>query len=80
MLDPRGFKVHPIGPPTTAGEQGKHWLYTLVSSSVSRNDRYFDRSWYGRVLAERWTSLSTKHWKRAFNEITSLRTCSMAST
>ncbi len=70
MLDPRGFKVHPIGPPT-AEEQGKHWLYrfwTLLPAPGTI--AIFDRSWYGRVLVERVDKLTDKtHWNRAYTEI-----------
>lgn len=70
MLDPRGFKVHPIGPPT-AEEQGKHWLYRFWSLLPSPGTiAIFDRSWYGRVLVERVEELTDKaHWKRAYSEI-----------
>jgi polyphosphate kinase 2 (PPK2 family) len=52
-LDPRGFRVHPIGAPTEE-EQGKHWLYRFWSSLPQQgNIAIFDRSWYGRVLVER---------------------------
>jgi polyphosphate kinase 2 (PPK2 family) len=70
MLDPRGFRVHPIGPPT-ADEQGKHWLYRFWSLLPAPGTiAIFDRSWYGRVLVERVEGLTDKaHWKRAFTEI-----------
>jgi polyphosphate kinase 2 (PPK2 family) len=70
VLDPRGFKVHPIGPPTPE-EQGKHWLYrfwTLLPAPGTI--AIFDRSWYGRVLVERVDKLTPEaRWKQAYNEI-----------
>ena len=69
-LDPRGFRVHPIGPPTD-DEQGKHWLYRFwFLLPAPGTIAIFDRSWYGRVLVERVEGLSDKtHWKRAYSEI-----------
>lgn len=70
ILDPRGFRVHPIGPPSL-DEQGKHWLYRFWSLLPSPGTiAVFDRSWYGRVLVERVDELTGReNWKRAFNEI-----------
>ncbi|MBK7961762.1 MAG: hypothetical protein IPK04_11540 [Bdellovibrionales bacterium] len=69
MLDPRSFKVHPIGPPT-AGEQGKHWLYRFWSLLPSPGTiAIFDRSWYGRVLVESGRAYRQSTLERAFNEI-----------
>lgn len=69
-IDPRGVKVHPVGPPTDE-EQGKHWLYRFwVNLPAKGMIAIFDRSWYGRVLVERVEKLTSKeNWKRAFNEI-----------
>jgi polyphosphate kinase 2 (PPK2 family) len=69
-LDPRSFRVHPIGPPTNE-EQGKHWLYRFWSLLPARGSiAVFDRSWYGRVLVERVEGLAKKtDWKRAYTEI-----------
>lgn len=70
VLDPRGVKVHPIGPPTPE-EQGKHWLYRFWLNLPSPGMiAIFDRSWYGRVLVERVDKLAPdKDWKRAYKEI-----------
>lgn len=70
VLDPRGVKVHPIGPPTPE-EQGKHWLYRFWLNLPSPGMiAIFDRSWYGRVLVERVDKLAPdKDWKRAYEEI-----------
>jgi polyphosphate kinase 2 (PPK2 family) len=52
-LDPRGFQVHPIGPPH-ASEQGRHYLYRFWQKlPVPGTLAIFDRSWYGRVLVEK---------------------------
>lgn len=70
MLDPRGVRVHPIGPPTPE-EQGKHWLYRFWRDLPDLGViAIFDRSWYGRVLVERVDKLTPEtHWKRAFDEL-----------
>ena len=69
-LDPRGFQVHPIGPPNP-GEQQKHWLYRFWKCLPATGTlAIFDRSWYGRVLVERVEHLIGKpQWKRAYHEI-----------
>jgi AMP-polyphosphate phosphotransferase len=59
-LDPRGFRVHPIGPPEP-DEQGRHWLYRFWAALPRPGEiAIFDRSWYGRVLVERVESLAPK--------------------
>lgn len=70
MLDPRGFRVHPIGAPTEE-EKGKHWLYRFWRDLPEPGSiAIFDRSWYGRVLVERVDKLTKeKVWKRSFEEI-----------
>lgn len=69
-LDPRGFRVHPIGPPGE-DEQGKHYLYRFWTNLPSKGIiAIFDRSWYGRVLVERVEDLiPKKRWKEAYSEI-----------
>jgi polyphosphate kinase 2 (PPK2 family) len=69
-LDPRGFKVWPIGVPTEE-EQGKHYLYRFWENIPGRGHiSIFDRSWYGRVLVERVEDfIPKKAWKRAYKEI-----------
>jgi polyphosphate kinase 2 (PPK2 family) len=69
-LDPRGFRVHPIGPPTPE-EQGKHYLYRFWTNLPAPGTiAIFDRSWYGRVLVERVEKLiPKKRWKEAYDEI-----------
>jgi polyphosphate kinase 2 (PPK2 family) len=69
-LDPRGYKVYPIGPPLP-DEQGRHWLYRFWTKlPVPGEIAIFDRTWYGRVLVERVDHLAPQEaWKRAYREI-----------
>jgi polyphosphate kinase 2 (PPK2 family) len=69
-LDPRGFKVWPIGAPEPK-EQGRHYLYRFWTKLPPPGEiAVFDRSWYGRVLVERVESLAQKdQWSRAYDEI-----------
>lgn len=69
-LDPRGVRVHPIGPPTQE-EQSKHYLYRFWQRLPAPGTiAIFDRSWYGRVLVERVEKLIPKErWKEAYSEI-----------
>lgn len=71
-LDPRGFKVNPINPPTTDEEfrpfLWRFWTKTPANGQIA----IFDRSWYGRVQVERVDKLVPKKtWQRAYAEITS---------
>jgi AMP-polyphosphate phosphotransferase len=70
VLDPRGIRVHAIGPPL-AEEQNRHWLYRFWTRVPEPGTiAIFDRSWYGRVLVERVDKLTEKKvWKRAYDEI-----------
>jgi len=69
-LDPRGYKVHPIGPPE-GDEQEKHYLYRFWTSLPSPGTlAIFDRSWYGRVLVEKVANLTAKERvQEAYKEI-----------
>lgn len=69
-LDPRSFHVYPIGVPSPE-EQGKHYLYRFWTKLPSRGMiSLFDRTWYGRVLAERVEELIPEaSWRRAYQEI-----------
>ncbi len=69
-LDPRGFKVWPIGAPTDV-ELDQHYLQRFWQRMPhSGTISIFDRSWYGRVLVERVESLvSDQTWGRAYDEI-----------
>ena len=71
-LDPRGFRVHPIGPPSNQ-EQRHHYLWRFHRRMPAYGElAIFDRSWYGRVLVERVEGLaSPESWERAYGEIAS---------
>jgi polyphosphate kinase 2 (PPK2 family) len=69
-LDPRSFKVHPIGAPDEH-ERGQHYLQRFWWR-LPQNGQIvaFDRSWYGRVLVERIEGFVVdKEWRRAYREI-----------
>lgn len=69
-LDPRSFKVWPIGAPRNY-YLNRHYLLRFwerlpPEGAISA----FDRSWYGRVLVERLENLtSEKRWRAAYREI-----------
>jgi polyphosphate kinase 2 (PPK2 family) len=70
VLDPRAYKVWPIGAPNEIERQqhylARFWNRLPTSGTVS----IFDRSWYGRVLVERVEGFAEKRdWERAYNEI-----------
>lgn len=69
-LDPRGFRVHPIGPPE-GDDQQKHYLYRFWRRLPSPGTiAIFDRSWYGRVLVEKVNDLTPqKRIEAAYSEI-----------
>ena len=69
-LDPRRVDVVRIGPPSEE-ELTHHYLWRFWRR-IPRAGRVtlFDRSWYGRVLAERVEELASEHeWRRAYGEI-----------
>jgi len=69
-LDPRTFRVHPIGKPE--GEDAAHHYLWRFWRRVPAHGEFavFDRSWYGRVLVERVEGLATPaEWGRAYAEI-----------
>jgi len=69
-LDPRSFKVWPIGAPRNY-YLNRHYLLRFwerlpPAGAISA----FDRSWYGRVLVERIESLTPEdRWRAAYREI-----------
>lgn len=70
-LDPRGVRVHPIGPPV--GQEARHHYLWRFHQRMPEYGQFgvFDRSWYGRVLVERVEGLaSAEEWERAYGEIT----------
>lgn len=72
-VDPRSFKVVPIGAPTKL-ELSHHYLWRFWKEMPPRGKiTIFDRSWYGRVLVERVEALcSNAEWQRAFDEINAM--------
>jgi len=70
LLDPRYYKVWPIGAPTEE-ERGHHFLWRFWTRlPANRHIAVFDRSWYGRVLVERVEGFcAEREWKRAYDEI-----------
>ncbi|HOP77542.1 MAG TPA: polyphosphate:AMP phosphotransferase [Thermogutta sp.] len=69
-LDPRGYEVVPVGPPTTE-EKAHHYLWRFWRRIPKTGHiTIFDRSWYGRVLVERVEGYcSQEEWERAYREI-----------
>lgn len=70
LLDPRFYKVWPIGAPRPYYKERQYmarfWARMPPRSSIA----IFDRSWYGRVLVERIEGFAAKsEWKRAYHEI-----------
>lgn len=69
-LDPRGYRVHPIGAPDDV-ERRHHYLWRFYQRMPASGEiAIFDRSWYGRVLVERVEGYcSETEWRRAYDEI-----------
>jgi len=69
-LDPRGYEVIPVGPPT-AEEKSRHFLWRFWREVPKAGHiTIFDRSWYERVLVERVEGFCTEdEWRRAYQEI-----------
>jgi polyphosphate kinase 2 (PPK2 family) len=69
-LDPRGYEVVPVGPPS-AGEKAHHYLWRFWRDVPKAGHiTIFDRSWYGRVMVERVEGFcSEDEWRRAYREI-----------
>jgi len=69
-LDPRGFRVYGIGPPSDL-ERQHQYLWRFWTRIPARGQLViFDRSWYGRVLVERVEGFCPERdWRRAYNEI-----------
>nr|WP_255617804.1 polyphosphate kinase [Aurantimonas sp. VKM B-3413] len=70
VMDPRGFRVWPIGAPTPEDAR-KHYLARFWERLPKTGEiAVFDRSWYGRVLVERVEGLADEAaWRRAYDEI-----------
>ena len=69
-MDPRSFKVWPIGAPRNYYLE-RHYLTRFFERLPPRGAiTVFDRSWYGRVLVERVEGLIPEdRWKDAYDEI-----------
>ncbi len=69
-LDPRGYRVHPIGPPE-GEDASRHYLYRFWRRLPEAGQvAVFDRSWYGRVLVERVEGFASENeWRRSYQEI-----------
>jgi polyphosphate kinase 2 (PPK2 family) len=70
VLDPRAYKVWPIGAPNEV-ERQQHYLARFWNRLPTRGTvAIFDRSWYGRVLVERVEGQARDdEWRRAYTEI-----------
>jgi polyphosphate kinase 2 (PPK2 family) len=70
LLDPRGFQVHPISP-ARRYERARPWLWRFWQRLPNYGElAIFDRSWYGRVLAQRVEKrISKKKRRRAYRDI-----------
>ncbi|MFZ2103756.1 MAG: polyphosphate kinase [Oricola sp.] len=69
-LDPRSFKVWPIGAPRRYYLE-RHFLLRFMERLPPNGAiTIFDRSWYGRVLVERVEKLTPENrWRSAYKEI-----------
>lgn len=69
-LDPRSFKVWPIGAPRNYYLQRHFLLRFMERLPPTGAISIFDRSWYGRVLVERVEKLTPeRRWRQAYDEI-----------
>ncbi|MDK3018304.1 polyphosphate kinase 2 family protein [Pseudodonghicola flavimaris] len=69
-LDPRGFKVWPIGAPRNYYRERHYLLRFMERMPPPGAIAAFDRSWYGRVLVERVEALTPDdRWRAAYEEI-----------
>ncbi|NLX99515.1 MAG: phosphate--AMP phosphotransferase [Rhodopirellula sp.] len=70
-LDPRGYEVVPVGPPTEEEKRRPYLWRFWRNLPKAGHIAIFDRSWYGRVLVERVEGFCTEEeWRRAYREIT----------
>lgn len=69
-LDPRSFKVWPIGAPRNYYLERHYLLRFMERMPPAGAISAFDRSWYGRVMVERVEQLTPEHrWRGAYDEI-----------
>lgn len=69
-LDPRRYRIHPIGAPSDE-EKARPYLWRFWRRLPRKGAiAIFDRSWYGRVLVERVEGFAAEgEWTRAYGEI-----------
>jgi polyphosphate kinase 2 (PPK2 family) len=69
-LDPRGFRVHPINPPSPR-EIRYPWLHRFWLKLPARGEiAIFHGSWYRRVLIDRVAkNISREEWRQAYRDI-----------
>lgn len=69
-MNPRNYRVIPIGPPTDVDKK-YHYLWRFLNGiPACGKTSIYDRSWYGRVMVERIEGFNTEEeWKRAYQEI-----------
>jgi polyphosphate:AMP phosphotransferase len=69
-LDPRGYRVVPVGAPNEV-EKAHHYLWRFWRALPRAGQMtVFDRSWYERVLTERVEGFAPEPvWRRAYREI-----------
>lgn len=72
-LDPRGFRVHPINPPSTR-EARYPWLHRFWLKIPARGEiAILHGSWYRRVLIDRVArNVSKTEWREAYRDIQDL--------
>ncbi|MBB4004485.1 MAG: polyphosphate kinase [Aurantimonas endophytica] len=70
VMDPRGFRVWPIGAPKGRDAE-RHYMARFWDRLPAKGEiGVFDRSWYGRVLVERVEGFAAEpEWERAYEEI-----------
>ena len=72
-LNPRGYKVIPVGAPSQDEIRHHHLWRFYRDFPLDGRIAIFDRSWYGRVLVERVEGLaSSEEWNWAYEEISEM--------
>ncbi len=69
-MDPRGFKVYPIGAPR-AFEKKRPWMWRYWMKLPGRGEWViFDRSWYRRITNDRLEGIIPENeWRRGYRDI-----------
>lgn len=69
-LDPRGYDVVPVGPPTEEEKRYPYLWRFWRGMPKAGHVTIFDRSWYGRVLVERVEGFARNdEWMQAYDQI-----------